>query len=189
MRILVIKLGALGDFVLGFASFAAIRARHPQAEITLLTTAPFAAMGEAAPWFDRVEIDRRPAWWDLAGVRRLRQSVRGFDFVYDLQTSARSSHYFRLAGRPGWSGIAPGASHRHANAARNGMHTLERQRDQLEAAGINQFPAPDLTWLTQGGPKQTFVACATEACLGVIEDASSFSQGARAPREMMLSGR
>lgn len=152
MRILVIKLGALGDFVLAFGPFGAIRAHHPGAEITLLTTRPFVAMAERAPWFDRVEADARPAWWDLSGLVQLRRKLQGFDFVYDLQTSGRSSHYFRLAGRPGWSGIARGASHPHANPARNRMHTLERQRDQLEAAGLRDFPEPDLNWLTEAGP-------------------------------------
>ncbi len=152
MKILVIKLGALGDFVLAFGPFAAIRAHHPAAEITLLTTAPFVELAERAPWFDRVAVDARPAWWDLAGLLRLRRTVRGFDFVYDLQTSGRSSQYFHLAGRPGWSGIARGASHKHANPARNQMHTLERQRDQLEAAGIHDFAVPDLRWLTGAGP-------------------------------------
>ena len=152
MRILVIKLGALGDFVLAFHPFAAIRAHHAEAEITLLTTAPFAALARGAPWFDQVVVDARPPWWDFAGLRRLRGSVRGFDFVYDLQTSGRSSRYFRLAGRPAWSGIASGASHRHGNPQRNRMHTVERQRDQLEAAGIADFPAPDLAWLTEAGP-------------------------------------
>ena len=152
MRILVIKLGALGDFVLAFPSFAAIRAQHRDAEITLLTTAPFAPLAEHAPWFDRVAVDSRPAWWDLSGLARLRQLVQGFDFVFDLQTSGRSSRYFRLAGRPQWSGIARGASHRHDNPARDGMHTLERQHDQLEAAGITAFPTPDLSWLTGCGP-------------------------------------
>jgi len=28
------------------------------------------------------------------------------------------------------------------------MHTIERQREQLEMAGIMAFPAPDLSWLT-----------------------------------------
>lgn len=152
MRILVIKLGALGDFVLSFGPFAAIRAHHPEAEITLLTTQPFAALAERAPWFDRVVVDSRPRWWDLAGLRRLWRALRRFDFVYDLQTSGRSGRYFWLAGRPRWSGIAFGASHRHANAGRDGMHTLERQREQLEAAGIGAFPAADLGWLIAQGP-------------------------------------
>jgi ADP-heptose:LPS heptosyltransferase len=46
-----------------------------------------------------------------------------------------------------WSGIAPGASHPHANPLRDLMHTAERQREQLEMAGITEFPMPELDWL------------------------------------------
>ncbi len=145
-RILVIKLGALGDFVLAFGPFAAIRAAHPAAEITLLTTAPFSGLAKASPWFDAVRIDRRPAWWDLRGLVQLRHQLRGFDMVYDLQTSGRSSRYHRLAGRPPWSGIAAGASHPHANTARDAMHTIERQREQLAMAGVPAV-TPELGWL------------------------------------------
>jgi ADP-heptose:LPS heptosyltransferase len=151
-RILVIRLGALGDFVLSFGPFAAIRATHPGAEITLLTTAPFAGLARAAPWFDRVEVDARPGWWNLPGLIRLVRQLRGFDFVYDLQTSGRSSRYFRLAGRPAWSGVAPGCSHPHANELRDLMHTLERQHEQLQQAGITEFPVPDLSWLPGRAP-------------------------------------
>jgi ADP-heptose:LPS heptosyltransferase len=146
-RILVIRLGALGDFVLSFGPFAAIRAHHATAEIALLTTAPFTEVAARAPWFDRVLVDARPAWWDFGGLARLARGLRGFDVVYDLQTSARSSRYFRLAGRPRWSGIAPGCALPHANPRRDFMHTLERQEEQLRMAGIDRFPPPDLDWL------------------------------------------
>jgi ADP-heptose:LPS heptosyltransferase len=152
VNILVIKLGALGDFVQAFDPFAAIRARHRADRITLLTTAPFADLAERSPWFDRVLVDARPGWWNLPALLRLRRLLQGYDFVYDLQTSGRSSRYFRLAGSPPWSGIARGASHPHANRARDHMHNHPRQREQLVAAGITDFPAPDLSWLTQGGP-------------------------------------
>lgn len=148
MNILVIRHGALGDMVLSFAPFAAIRAHHPTARITLLTTAPFVTLAEAAPWFDLVIVDARPAWWDIPGLFRLRAQLAGFDFVYDLQTSGRSSRYFWLAGRPSWSGIAAGCSHPQPGPARESMHTIERQRDQLRLAGISDFPAPDLGFLT-----------------------------------------
>ena len=153
MNILVIRLSALGDFVQSFAPFAAIRAHHPDAAITLLTTPPFAALAQSCPWFDDIRLDDRPAWWNLPGVLRLRRALRQadgrpFDLVYDLQTSSRSSRYFSLAGRPPWSGIAKGCSLPHANPERDFMHTRERQREQLEMAGITVFPAPDLTWLT-----------------------------------------
>ncbi len=147
-RVLVIRLSALGDFVLSFAPFAAIRAHWPHAEITLLTTKPFAELGRASPWFDRVVVDSRPAWFDLPGILRLREQLRGFDFVYDLQTSSRSNRYFQLAGRPHWSGIAPGCSHPQPGPSRETMHTIERQRDQLRLAGIVDTPRPDLSWLT-----------------------------------------
>jgi len=146
-RILIIKLGALGDFFLSFGPFAAIRAAHGEAEITLLTTAHLAQLAEDAPWFDRIEIDRRAPWWDLRQIRRLLGQLRGFDFVYDLQTSGRTAVYFRLAGHPPWSGTVRGASHPHANPERNRMHSFERQREQLRAAGIRYFPAPELGWI------------------------------------------
>lgn len=151
--ILVIKHGALGDLVQAFWPFAAIRAHHPAARITLLTTRPFAELMRRAPWFDRVETDDRPPWWNLLAWRALgrRLAAGGYGRVYDLQTSDRSSRLFlamRLYGaRPEWSGIAPGASHPHANPNRDAMHTLDRQRDQLRMAGIRDFPAPDLSWL------------------------------------------
>lgn len=152
-RILVIKLGALGDFVLAFGPFAAIRAHHPGAHITLLTTAPFAAFAAASPWFDAIAVDHRPRPWDLPGLLHLRRALRGHDRVYDLQTSGRSGWYHRLAGRPDWSGIAPGCSLPHANPARNALHTLERQRDQLVMAGLTHFPAPETGWLAAQSPE------------------------------------
>ena len=147
-RILVIKLGALGDFAQAFGPFAAIRAHHPGVEITLLTTPPFAPLARQAPWFDLVWEDGRPkglaALWALG--RRLRAAR--FGRVYDLQTSDRSSRYRWLVGRGvEWSGIAAGASHPHANPRRDFMHTVERQREQLAMAGIGQFPALALDWL------------------------------------------
>jgi ADP-heptose:LPS heptosyltransferase len=154
LKVLVIKLGALGDFVLAFQPFAAIRAHHAGARISLLTTAPFAGLARKAPWFDDVLVDARPRWWDLSGLLALRRMLRGgkFDMVYDLQTSGRSSRYFRLmGGNVAWSGVAPGCSHPHANPARDGMHTLDRQRDQLAMAGITEFPPPDLSWLRGAG--------------------------------------
>jgi ADP-heptose:LPS heptosyltransferase len=149
-RILVIKLAALGDIVQGFGPFAAVRAHHPAARITLLTTPPFAPWLARAPWFDEVWDFGRPGWGDLPGLWRLARALRGAGFarVYDLQTSSRSSRYrLLLGGAAEWSGIARGASHPHANPARDAMHTAERQREQLEQAGIHHFPAPALDWL------------------------------------------
>jgi ADP-heptose:LPS heptosyltransferase len=150
-RVLVVKHGALGDFILAMGPFAAIRAHHPDERIVLLTTAPYAALAEASPYFDEVWVDERPRWYDPIAILRLRGRLRAGNFarVYDLQTSSRSTAYYRLfaAPRPEWSGIARGCSHPHRNPRRDHMHTVERQREQLADAGIADAPAPDLGWL------------------------------------------
>ncbi len=147
-RILVIKLSALGDFVQAMGPFAAIRAHHPTAKITLLTTKPFVALAEQSPYFDDIWVDSRPRPWEVAGLLRLRKKLRSvkFDMVYDLQTSDRSSSYFHIMGDQPWSGIAHNCSHPHANPDRDLMHTIERQAEQLVMAGIATTPAADLSW-------------------------------------------
>lgn len=150
--ILVIRLGALGNIIQSFGPFAAIRAHHRDAAITLLTREAHAGWLATAPWFDRVWIDDAPAPWDLVGWWRLRARLIGGGFarVYDLQTSQRSSRYFHLwprRARPEWSGIARGCSHPDADPARNAKHDIERQRGQLAAAGIAHVPNPDLAWM------------------------------------------
>jgi ADP-heptose:LPS heptosyltransferase len=152
-RILVIKLSALGNVILSLGPFAAIRQHHRAAEVTLLTTAPYAAWLAEAPWFDRVLVDQRPDWWNLPALLRLRRMLRAghFDRVYDLQTSSRSSWYFRLFApgqRPEWSGIAPGCSHPHRDLDRDIMHDIDRQFAQLAYAGITERPPADLSWNT-----------------------------------------
>ncbi len=79
--ILVIRLGALGDFVLSFPAFAALRAHHAADRLVLLTTGPFVPMAQASPWFDEIRVDTRPSWLNLPGLWRLRTQLRGFDFV------------------------------------------------------------------------------------------------------------
>jgi len=150
-RVLVIRLGALGNMVLSLGPFDAIRRYHCQAAITLLTTAPYAEWMASSPHFDRLWADGRPAWWDAPGWFRLRRQLLAgrFDRVYDLQTSARSSRYFHLfprSARPQWSGIAPGCSHPDCDPARDHLHDIERQAGQLRQAGIPEVPDADLSW-------------------------------------------
>lgn len=148
-RVLVIKLGALGDLVQAIGPFQAIRAHHLDAHLVLLTTAPFESLARELGIFDEIWIDSRPKWWQLGRVAELRRRLAGGGFrrVYDLQTSDRTGFYFRLfppGRRPEWSGIAPGCSHPHRNPDRDRLHTLERQAEQLEMAGIPHVPPPDL---------------------------------------------
>lgn len=144
--ILVIKFSALGDMVMAFPAFARIRAAHPNAPITLLTTPPFEALAKASPYFDRVWIDGRPdgalGWLRLvARIRRAR-----FARVYDLQGNDRTRLLLEAVWpfRPIWSGSGPAD-----------IHPLERHARQLQQAGIwpdaptapMSAPPPDVSWL------------------------------------------
>ena len=152
-RILVIKHGGLGDWVLATGCFAAIRRHHPAARITLLTAPAFADLGARSEWFDETWTDERPSllaapseWVKLR--RRLIDSE--FARVYDLQTSGRTGLYYRMLPRrrrPEWSGVAAGCSHPHRNPERDSMHPVAFQAEQLTLAGIEDVPAPTLDWL------------------------------------------
>ena len=150
-NILIIKLGALGDMVQALGPMEAIRKHHVGDRITLLTTAPFVEFALATSLIDEVRTDNRPSFFQFREWFSLRRFLRRGRFrrVYDLQTSDRTGWYYRLLGpgvRPEWSGIAAGCSHRHANPCRNNMHTIDRQREQLEVAGIREVPDPSLDW-------------------------------------------
>ncbi len=161
-KILVIKLGALGDFMQAAGPFGAIRQHHSASEITLLTTEPYRDFALNSPWFNKIKIDSRPSMLEIKGWLRVKKWLadNNFSRVYDLQTSDRTSFYFnliRLSKRelntPEWSGIARGCSHPHKNINRNLMHTIERQREQLFFAGIKKPYKEDFSWIKASNRK------------------------------------
>ena len=150
-RILVIKHGALGDFILATGPFRAIHAHHPEARLTLLTTSSFERLGSDCGCFDDVWIDDRPWPHQVVALFRLRKRLLSgrFDRVYDLQTSDRTGWYYRLfpPPRPEWCGIAAGCSHLHDNPDRDRMHVIDSQVEQLRLVGIDSVPRPGIDWL------------------------------------------
>jgi ADP-heptose:LPS heptosyltransferase len=144
-KILVIKLAAMGDFVQALGSFIAIAGHHQGDHLTLLTTDPYVALARATELFHRVISDIKPRGLQMGKWLALRRSLRSGNYVrvYDLQTSYRSSFYRRLfwpSVSPEWSGIALGCSHPHDNPRRDFMHTIERQSEQLQMAGVESKP-------------------------------------------------
>lgn len=156
-RILVIKLGAFGDFAAAMGLFRAIRNYHPKARITLLTTPPFEAWAKTGGWFDEIWPLGRPK--SLRGFLRLVNQARAakFDRVYDLQTNGRTSLLFQMLrpNPPEWSGVAWGASHPHANPRRDYMHGFAAKREQLLMAGISNVPDTDISWAAKLQPRFT----------------------------------
>lgn len=152
-RILVIKLGALGDLVLCMDAFAALRAKHPDATLALLTGPSFVPFAREMPWFDDVLTDPRPSALNLAGWAKLVSAVRAFapTHVYDFQGKTRQSILFWALGGPVcgplWSGAARGCSHPRQWPPVAGMHYTEFLSAQLERADVRVDEPADLAWL------------------------------------------
>lgn len=151
-RILIIRIGALGDIILCFQAFHDIRCAHPDAEIAFLCMPVFAGFASAMPWFDDVIIDPRAPGWRLDEWAKLIASIRAFrpTRVYDLQGKTRQAIIYALLGGPlgpEWSGAAPGCSHPRFDPPQPGMHYTEFVRLQLDRANVPVQDAPDLSWL------------------------------------------
>jgi ADP-heptose:LPS heptosyltransferase len=151
-RILVIKLGALGDIILSMDAFHAIRAHHPGAHLTLLTRQPFVKLAEKMPWFDEVVADPNPKLLQAGKWLGLRRMLRngGFRRVYDLQGNDRTGFYFRLFGRNTgeWCGPAKGCSHPRHDHRRDPVPAAERMLRFLESLDVPRAGAGDTSWLT-----------------------------------------
>jgi ADP-heptose:LPS heptosyltransferase len=143
-KVLVIKLEDLAQLVASFAAMRQIRAAHPRAHITLLTTPPFAAIARASPYFDAVNTTGE------ADAMRMASAIKGekFDRVYDLEGSKRTRAIRRWMWPFGsrWVGL---------DDADDDLHLLERHARMLSAAGVwpdapveaGSAPPPDLSWI------------------------------------------
>jgi ADP-heptose:LPS heptosyltransferase len=152
-KILVIKLSALGDFIVALGSMEAIRRHHKDAHITLLTTRPFLDIAQRSGYFNDIIIDSRPKlyevhkWYFLFG----KLNEGGFTRVYDLQLNKRTSMYHRLfTHKPEWSGVIPGTALFYPNPDWRNMHAFKRHQEILKVAGID-VQLPDISWMKSDG--------------------------------------
>lgn len=94
-KVLVIKHGALGDFVLETGAMFDIRRRHPQAQLHLLTASAFVKMAKMMNIFDDILVDNRDSHLPLGILRGI--AANGYDVIYDLQCSNRTrKRYFTI---------------------------------------------------------------------------------------------
>lgn len=191
-RVLVIKLSALGDFVLALGAMRAIREHHPKAVLTLLTTPPFEGLAKATGFFQHIETDGRPR--GVKATRELLKRLKAarYDIVYDLQTSGRTANYFKALNLPFstpplWSGHAEDAAYVHDNPGRGDMHSIDRLAEQLEIAGIGPDkvksgwpPMPDMSFVRRAqGDKPSL----TPAYFSIKEPYALLIPGASAHRQ------
>lgn len=109
-RILVIKIGALGDVILAIPSLRMLRNKFPEARIGLVVDSRFLSLVSSCPYVDEViPLDRMKSrsWlWLARFAKKLRR--RSFDISIDLQNTKRTHLLAFLAGIPQRHGFRRG---------------------------------------------------------------------------------
>ena len=183
-KILVIKHNDIGEFIHSIGAFSAIRKKHSKASITLLTTKKLAELAALTGFFDKIWVDDIPEFWNISAIISMSKKLSGqkFDMIYDLERSFRSNMYFRIMGRkkPNWSGAIGWCSHPYIPPRRKYMHIVDRNFNQLAAAGIKRVPESDISWLTGDISKfklpQNFVIIAPGLVKGGEKESDSFAE-------------
>lgn len=145
-RILVVKLGALGDVVLATPTFRALKKKYPKGKLTVLTDQAFETVLAMSGDVDEIQtiqrgrLRSRPgAWLRLAG--RLRREH--FDLCVDLQNTWRTHLMALAAGIPRRLGFRRGPmawclTDRVAREAAR-LSPVEQQGRLLARLGILHF--------------------------------------------------
>ena len=123
-NVLVIKHGALGDFVMASGRMLTVRKLHPRARITLITEKFLCGLARSIGIFDEIVEDSRgydmATWW-----RVIKRTIadRRWDLIYDFQSSNRTlCRYYPLAL------LATGHAMRWGRLAKGGLVWRESTR-------------------------------------------------------------
>ncbi len=152
MKVLIVKLSALGDVVQSLPVAMAIRRQQPQAQIDWLVERPSAGLLKGHPALNRVLVSPRHELAEADGLplnplsrfgRELR-AVR-YDAVVDLQGLMKSAICVALSRaerKIGWRGgkesIAAWAYNQRLAPFDPDRHALERYLDMLEPLGLER---------------------------------------------------
>jgi ADP-heptose:LPS heptosyltransferase len=150
-KILIIKLGALGDIIRSLDAIHSVRSNFPHARIDILTRKQHVAFCETIPWFDMVRPAANPRIWELGKWLDFTRTLRlqKYDLVIDLQCKSRTTLYHFLTGvnGPRWSGTSPWSTYPRPQPERWNIPAHEHQRIQLESIPIPWAGPAELSWL------------------------------------------
>ncbi len=151
-NILIIKLGAFGDFISAMGAIKDIRSYYSKSNIHLLTTPPYKAIAEQCPWIDNVIVTKRLPVWRIDELTKLKKQINRLkiDKVYDLQCSSRTNLYYQFLFRNlEWCGTAYQCSAQIEKKPYfyNNQTQLERLLSNCDIPSNNTLK-PDLSWMT-----------------------------------------
>ena len=139
-KILIIKLGALGDVVLATPQLARLLDAHAADRVTLLTAPDYRELLGGFHGLQLVCFKRKGLFSMLCLLHWLLRQQ--FDVVYDLQGSLRSRVITLLTQAQVRAGPVPAFAYTHMPlAASHSHHAFERFNAVLLAAGVEAAPA------------------------------------------------
>jgi ADP-heptose:LPS heptosyltransferase len=152
-RILIVKLGALGDVIMAEGVMRCIRRHYPNAHITLITEPLYARFMKQAPHFDEVLPYKRLPRWHFASQRAVKAHLKAgnYDLIIDLQNSSHSRRFQSWLKDAFISSTSKYADIKyHRDASRN-LASREYLREQVEAIGVDMSAGyfSDLTWAAE----------------------------------------
>ncbi len=168
MKVLIIRLSAIGDIVFAAPVASALRRRHPEAHIAWLTEPAGRPLLAAHPDVDEVivwprgewaRLWRERRWWALArAVRRFRRQLhqRGFDLAVDLQGLLKSGLWAWLSGAPERIGLGS-----REGSARLMTRVLPKGGEPRQISSEYRYLAEQLGWDTAGFMPQAPVDAAS----------------------------
>ena len=145
MKILIIKLGALGDVIISTSIINEILRYHKKDDVYLLTTPPFKNLFNKKKNLAVVSYERRGFINLIKTIRWIRKNQ--FKNIYDLQSSDRTGIYCALSGSSFCAGNHPRFPYdAHPHNKYNGeCHSFERLNQIIMSVGINSAkPEPSL---------------------------------------------
>ncbi len=154
-KILIIKLGALGDVIMATPAIKQIQSHHHSDEIWLLTAPSFFVLFKNWEGLDVAAFPRQGFFSIPHSVCWIRQHK--FDVLYDLQSNDRTSIISALSGVPRRIGNHPRFPyHCHPPEPYTGQcHSSERLNHILLSASID--PAPLAPWLPKDKQGESLV--------------------------------
>ena len=153
-KILIIKLGSLGDIAQVSGVIRDISENHINDELHIMTTKPYIDLFKKNPLISNVILDKRLPRYNLIYLYFLMKNIKKYKFskVYDLQNSNRTSFYKRIlfpnAGKDIWSSSETTLPAGTLKKDFDKDSVLSRFDHQLRNSGINTSYTlkPDFSW-------------------------------------------
>ena len=155
MKVLVVRLSALGDVIHTIPAVVALRERH---DVAWAVEAPYRELVEMVAGVRAIPVALKR--WSLHNIREARRAVRGFDVAIDFQGLVKSALLARASGAKDRIGFAkefirekPAAwlmnHRRHIDPSK---HVVEWN---LQLAGVEKAPEVDFRKFTANGQRST----------------------------------